>query len=379
MKSETTPILQFGTSRFLLAHADLFVSEAMAAGNAVGPITIVQTTSNPQSVRRLSALSSGNGYPVRIRGLVNGERIDEERHGRAVTRALFAGADWEKVRKAAMAADIIISNTGDRGFDINDADDSRQLDDTSRVPVSFPAKLTALLLERWRMRPDAPLSIFPCELVARNGDRLSALIRQIAIAWNAPHGFLDYLDLRCSFANSLVDRIVSEPIEPVGAVAEPYALWAVERQDGLVLPCTHPSIVLTDDLDRFERLKLHILNLGHTYLAERWLEGSRPPAETVLEIMGDAAVRCDLDAVWQDEVLPVFVADGLGREASDYVDQVRDRFLNPYLAHRLADIAGNHTEKKKRRLAPMIERAETLGLSIAQPRLHAAMEGNNVQ
>jgi tagaturonate reductase len=379
MKTETTPILQFGTSRFLLAHADLFVSEAMATGNAVGPITVVQTTGNPDSVRRLAALRSGNGYPVRIRGLVGGKRIDEERHGRAVTRALFAGTDWEKVREAAIAAEIILSNTGDRGFGLSDADDRRLLDDYARVPISFPAKLTVLLFERWQMRPDAPLSIFPCELVARNGDRLGALIREIATDWNVPPAFVDYLDLRCRFANSLVDRIVSEPIEPVGAVAEPYAIWAVEKQEGLSLPCRHPSIVLTDDLDRFERLKLHVLNLGHTYLAERWLVGARPAAETVLDIMGDAAVRDELEAIWKDEVLPVFAADGIGREAADYIDQVRDRFLNPYLAHRLADIAGNHSEKKGRRLAPMIERAQTLGLPIAQPRLHAAMESNNVQ
>ncbi|WP_281032621.1 hypothetical protein [Phyllobacterium salinisoli] len=31
-----TPILQFGTSRFLQAHADLFVSDALARGEAPG-------------------------------------------------------------------------------------------------------------------------------------------------------------------------------------------------------------------------------------------------------------------------------------------------------------------------------------------------------
>ena len=37
-------IVQFGTSRFLQAHADLFVHEARAAGQAIGPITVVKTT-----------------------------------------------------------------------------------------------------------------------------------------------------------------------------------------------------------------------------------------------------------------------------------------------------------------------------------------------
>ncbi len=64
--------------------------------------------------------------------------------------------------------------------------------------------------------------------------------------------------------NSLVDRIVSEPILPVGAIAEPYALWAIERQPGMVLPCEHDDIVVTDELAHYERLKLLMLNLGHT-------------------------------------------------------------------------------------------------------------------
>ena len=39
-------IVQFGTSRFLQAHADLFVHEARASGRDIGPITIVQTTAD---------------------------------------------------------------------------------------------------------------------------------------------------------------------------------------------------------------------------------------------------------------------------------------------------------------------------------------------
>ena len=33
-------IIQFGTSRFLQAHADLFVHEARLAGQDIGPISV---------------------------------------------------------------------------------------------------------------------------------------------------------------------------------------------------------------------------------------------------------------------------------------------------------------------------------------------------
>ncbi|CUX08318.1 MULTISPECIES: mannitol dehydrogenase family protein [Rhizobium/Agrobacterium group] len=368
-----TPILQFGTSRFLLAHADLFVSQALDKGEALGHIAIVQTTGNAESLKRVAALNSGAPYPVRIRGISDGKEVDEEIPGKAVARALTAATDWAEVRRLACMAEVILSNTGDRGYELDSADGPGLVADFSVVPKSFPAKLCMLLLERFQSNPEAPLSIFPCELVPRNGERLQHVIRQLADEWQLPAGFAFYLNEKCRFANSLVDRIVSEPIDPVGAVAEPYALWAIERQEGLVLPCAHPAIVLTDDLDHYEKLKLFLLNLGHSYLAERWMQDARANDETVRQAMGDDALVTDLETLWRDEVLPVFAAEGMGDEAEVYISVLRERLRNPFLAHRLADIAGNHDEKKRRRFIPIIAAAERLGLNLPQHGLRAAL------
>ncbi len=370
-------ILQFGTSRFLLAHADLFVSEAMETHEALGTIAVVQTTSSPESAARITALGHTPRYPVRIRGQVNGEIIDEERVGTAIAEALTAATDWERIRALAVHVPVIISNTGDRGYDLDPSDDATLLTDIERLPKSFPAKLAVLLAHRFEQNPEAPLSLYPCELVPQNGSRLRTLIEQLAMEWELPAEFRIWLNETCHFANSLVDRIVAEPIAPVGAVAEPYALWAIEQQEGLVLPCRHPAITLTEDLDRFEMLKLHLLNLGHSVLAERWLKDKRRADETVREAMDDPAMRNALETVWTQEVLPVFEADGRGEEARAYLDTVRDRFLNPFLKHKLSDIAANHAEKKRRRFLPMVTRAADLGLAIAQPKLKAALASDD--
>ena len=241
------------------------------------------------------------------------------------------------------------------------------------APRSFPARLLALLRYRWQIAPDAPLSLYPCELVSRNGDTLRQQVLALGLEWHAPEALLGNIAEHCVWVNSLVDRIVSAPLQPLGAVAEPYALWAIERQPRMVLPCTHPDIVVTDALARHERLKLMLLNLGHSFLAERWLLDARDPGETVCQAMNDAALREALETLWRDEVLPVFVGDGEAAQAQAYLVALRDRLLNPWLEHRLADIANNHDEKKQRRFRPVIERAEALGLEIAQPRLRAAL------
>ena len=66
-------------------------------------------------------------------------------------------------------------------------------------------------------------------------------------------------------------------------------------------------------------------------------------------------------------------ARGEGDISRAYLAQVRDRFNNPFLAHRLADIAQNHEEKKRRRLLPVLAMANRMQLPLAQPRLRAAL------
>ena len=373
------PILQFGTSRFLQAHVDLFVSQALdrgEAGQALGGIAVVQTTSSPASAQRVAALAAGGGYPVRIRGQRDGRRVEQDLICGAVKQAWHADAAWPALCEA-METDVrvIVSNTADRGYQLDERDGPALIDDRLHAPRSFPAKLLVLLHHRWRALPAADLSIFPCELIERNGDVLRDIVRAMAVQWKLEPGFVAWLGEQCVWANSLVDRIVSQALQPVGAIAEPYALWAVERQPGLVLPCSHEDILLTDDLVRHERLKLFLLNAGHTFLAQAWLAGSREPDATVLQAMNTAALRSELELLWTAEVLPVFDALGQRFQAETYLAQVRDRLLNPFLDHRLADIAQNHAQKVQRRFAPIVALADELQCATAQPRLRSALAG----
>lgn len=375
------PILQFGTSRFLQAHVDLFVHEALAgvggAGDALGGITVVQTTDRPASAARVAALASGAGYPVRIRGLARGERVDRTVACKAVREAWQAAARWPALR-AAMAGgevQVVVSNTADRGYLPDERDGPAALAAGAPAPHGFPAKLLVLLHGRWSAAPAEALTLLPCELVARNGDVLRDVVRDLARGWGLGADFDAWLTGHCVWGNSLVDRIVSEAIEPVGAVAEPYAAWVVERQSGLRLPCTHPAIVLTDDLAFYERLKLFLLNAGHTWLAERWLRDGGAPGATVREAMADATLRGGLEAVWADEILPVFGALGVAAraQADAYLADVRERFENPFLDHRIADIAQNHAQKKQRRFGPIVALAAQRAPHLAQPGLAAAL------
>ncbi|KAK43179.1 D-mannonate oxidoreductase [Caballeronia jiangsuensis] len=371
----SNPILQFGTSRFLQAHVDFFVSEAARRdpAKALGKITVVQTTSSADSRARVEALRAAGRYPVRIRGRRGDETIDTTVECDSITEALHANDDWPLlIERVKHDVKVIVSNTADAGYALFD-EDTADLLDGQRTPRGFAAKLAVLLHVRYQAGA-AAITLLPCELVSRNGDTLRDLVTGIARGWNADEAFIGYLTKDCVWVNSLVDRIVSEPIQPVGAIAEPYALWAIERQAGMVLPCEHEDIVVTDDLAHYERLKLLMLNLGHTMLAEIWRTRAGSPDMTVLDAMRDPVYREPLEATWRDEVLPVFAALGKHDVAAEYLSSVRDRFENPFLVHRLADIARNHDEKKVRRFRPVIELARELNLRFEQKRLRDALE-----
>ncbi len=361
-----TPILQFGTSRFLQAHADLFVSEALERGAALGRITVVQTTGSPERAGRLAALAAPEGYPVIIRGRRDGRNIDNHQYVTSIARTLSTVTDWDAVKAVFRdEAEVVISNTGDTGYQVGPDDLA------GAVPASFPGKLLVLLHDRFRA--DRPgLTVLPCELVARNGDVLKRLILDLQSNRYPESGFRNWLSKDVIWANTLVDRIVSEPIEPAGAVAEPYALWAIERQPGLTVPCTHQNILVVDDLTPYEKLKLHILNLGHTVLADLWLKENRPADETVKAILADGRVRERLLFLYGQEVVPGFAAKGLGNEAETYVAATLDRFDNPFLDHRLRDIANHHAEKLVRRIVdfhawtPEVPKPELLAMAGGQ-------------
>jgi tagaturonate reductase len=366
----TFPIIQFGTSRFLQAHVDLFVSEALGKGAAMGRIVAVQTTQSADSRKRIAAFAEGRPYVVQIKGIAGGAVIDTEVEVSSVGGGVDANENWAEVERLFNEARCMISNTADRGYETHASDAP-----DGETPRSFPAKLAKLLLARHRAGA-TPITLCPCELTPDNGKTLRAVVLKVLDGWSVPEPTQRWIGEDCVWVNSLVDRIVSEPLEPLGAVAEPYALWAIEDQPGLEAPCRHADIVVTNDLKRYERLKLFILNLGHTWLAELWWRRKGAAAMTVREAMADGPMRAELDDLYEKEVLPVFAGIGMEKEARTYRDTVIDRFRNPFLDHRLAEIFTNHQAKKQRRFGGLMALAENTDLRLSQPRLRAALASN---
>jgi tagaturonate reductase len=365
-------ILQFGTGRFLQAHVDLMLSEAAAAGQQVGKVCALQSSDQAQGRTRAAALNSQLAYPVRIEGFRDGRVVEETRRVDIIDRALVLAdpQQWRQALELVRATPVrtIISNTADRGYELREPD----LPDM-QPPASFPAKLLLLLRERFSVG-GPPLTILPCELINGNADLLRKTVLELGRNWQFADDLLTWISDSCVWANTLVDRIVSEALEPIGAVAEPYALWAIQHVPGLVPPCSHPDILVVDDLQPFEMLKLGILNLSHTFLVDHWLRRGRPERlSLVAEIIQDREFFSVLQSVLDNEVLPVLREMLPGHDPDGYRHSVIERFSNPFLKHRLADIAQNHEQKVRRRILMIREHSHRLFPGKATPLLDACL------
>ena len=178
----------------------------------------------------------------------------------------------------------MVSNTADRGYETYASDAPN-----GATPRSFPAKLARLLLARHRAGAP-PITLFPCELTPANGETLRAVVLKVLDGWSVQAPARRWIGEDCIWVNSLVDRIVSEPLEPLGAVAEPYALWAIEDQPEPEPPCRHADVVgpTISALRAVEAF--HSQSRPH-WLAEIWRRRDDPPSMTVREAMADGEMR----------------------------------------------------------------------------------------
>jgi tagaturonate reductase len=266
----------------------------------------------------------------------------------------------------------IISNTADRGYELCTSDHPDM-----RPPASFPAKLLLLLRERF-IAGGFPLTILPCELITGNASLLRKIVLDLGHAWELAEDVLNWIGQECIWANTLVDRIVSESLHPLGAVAEPYALWAIQEMPGLVPPCSHPDVEVVKDLYPYEMLKLGVLNLSHTFLVDLWLRNNKPEdLSLVSEIIKHPDYQATLNTLLTTEVLPVLIRLLPGEDPEAYMQSVYERFANPFLKHRLADIAQNHAEKVSRRILMIRDHSHRLFPERETPLLDSCLQERN--
>ena len=359
-------VLQFGTGVLLRGLPDYFIDKANRQGVFNGRIVVVKSTTHGET----SAFDKQEGmFTHCIRGLENGNKVEENIINTSISRVLNAATDWDKILKCAHNEEmrIIISNTTEVGIQLV-KDDIR-----NQPPVSFPGKLLAFLYERYQAFEGTEKSgmvIVPTELIPENGKKLAAIIFELAAQNGLDDTFMKWLVKYNYFCNSLVDRIVPGQPDPalkasiekefgftddLMIMSEVYRLWAIEGQqpvkDVLSFQQADEGVVIAEDIDLFRELKLRLLNGTHTLSCGlAFLSG----CQTVKQAMDDELVAGYIESLMLNELAPAIPYEVNLKTCHEFGMKVLDRFRNPHIKHNWISITVQYTSKMKMRNIPLL-------------------------
>lgn len=366
-------ILQFGTGVLLRGLPDYYVDQANKQGVFNGRILIVKSTAQ----NRADDFKEQDGlYTLCIRGWQQGQATSEDLINTAVSRVLDSQSDWPAILAAASSPDmqIVFSNTTEVGIVLDKEDDIMA---PGKTPRSFPGKLVAFLLERYKQFDGDPdcskgMVIVPTELITDNGRTLKKICLELAKINQLPEAFIKWLDTANDFCDSLVDRIVSGKMQPkqeaetwqklgytdkLMIMSEVYGLWAIQTkspktEEILSFQKVNPGVIVTGNIEKYRHLKLFLLNAPHTFTC---VIAQALGFSFVNQAMDDAVFYGFIRELLMEEAVPAVVGGDITKaEAEAFAEQVLDRFKNPYIDHRWSDISKQMTLKMGMRCLPLI-------------------------
>ena len=350
-------IIQFGEGGFLRGFVDYFFQKLNDKGLFEGSVVVVQ----PIKTGMCDMLTAQNcEYNLFLRGVDNGKVVDEHTHIDVISRCINPYKDYEEYLNLAKNPDFrfIVSNTTEAGIVY---EDDNKLSDAPAN--SFPAKLTALLYERFKAGLPGFI-ILSCELIDHNGEELLKCCKKYALKWELGEDFGLWLERENSFCSTLVDRIVTgfprdehkALEERIGQsdnmmdTAEIFHLWVIQgnHEDELPLQKAGFNVVWTDNVDPYKKRKVRILNGAHTSMV---LAARLYGLETVGECMKDEKVSSLLRKSVFEEIIPTI---GDTEDNRKFGEAVFERFANPFIKHQLLSIALNSVSKFRARVLPTI-------------------------
>jgi len=363
--SRPVKVLQFGEGNFLRAFVDYFIDIANEKADFNGSVALVK----PISIGTLfpAFKEQDYRYTVLLRGLVDGQAVEQSRVITSVSDAVDAYADYDAYAAYAKCETLrfIVSNTTEAGIVLDESDKFELC-----PPNSYPGKLTKLLYERaehFNYAMDKGLIILPVELIDDNGIMLKKCVKALCKLWNLGEKFESWLDNACVFTSTLVDRIVTgyprgedQAIwnqlgyeDRILVTAEPFGLWVIESEKDiskeLPLPDCGLPVIYTDNQKPYKQRKVRILNGAHTSFVPMAFQCGY---DYVLDAMNDPMIKKFMQDTLYNEVIPTLTLPK--DDLMAFAEAVTGRFMNPYIKHALLSICLNSVSKWRARCMPSL-------------------------
>lgn len=261
------------------------------------------------------------------------------------------------------------SSTGDFNFENPDIQYELKHRDKPKTIFGF---LTAALHKR-RAKGLPPFSVMSCDNIQHNGDVARKML--LAFAKKQDAGLADWIAKNVDFPNTMVDRItpVTTPaaidhlrdtyklIDEWPVVCEPFIQWVVEDKFANGRPPLEKlGVQFVPDVSPYEKMKLRLLNAGHSVLG---IPGAIHGHPTINACMEDAVFARFLRQFFDKEVSPV-LGPIEGIDLEKYKDSLEERFANPNIKDSVSRICAESSAKLPKFLIPTVQENLAAGGSI---------------
>ena len=354
-------IVHLGLGAFTRAHLAVYTDDAL--GNGTREWGILGASLRSPETRdalapqdRLYALGvrDASGERLRVIGSLTGLAVAPEN-----PQALIAAM-------AAPAIRIVSLTVTEKGYCHDPATGTLRQDHPDvlhdqanfNTPRSALGFIVASLAQR-KANGLPPFAVLSCDNLPANGVITKRVLTEFALRHDPELGRYIRDELACP--STMVDRIVPattnedrtriasalgiEDAWPV--VTEPFSQWVIEDNFAQGRPDwgAHGA-ELVQDVAPYEAMKLRLLNGAHSSIAYL---GGLAGFVTVAEAMEEPSIAAFVERLMHREVIPVLKAPA-GADTGAYARALVERFRNPALRHRTAQIAMDGSQKLPQRL-----------------------------
>lgn len=252
-------------------------------------------------------------------------------------------------------------NEATKAFDFNNPDIQFDLANPESPKTIFGYLTHALKLRKERNLKG--LAIQSCDNIQGNGHLAEKML--LSYIEMAEPELVEWIKTNVSFPNSMVDRItpattqieIDELVESSGiddawpVICEPFKQWVIEDHFVAGRPAWETvGAQFVPDVAPFEKMKLSLLNAGHTVLG---VLGALIGYDTIDESVNNKNIRTFLSNFMNTEVSPVLGnLDGINLDA--YKKSLLERFGNVYIKDQIERICSESSAKFPNFILPTI-------------------------
>lgn len=375
--SLTPGIVHIGVGNFHRAHQAWYLHRLMQKGEATG-WAIIGGSVRAQDISLRAKLQAQDHLTSLIE--LDPDRSNVEVVGSMIDYASIETNNEDLIGKMAHSAIRIVSLTvteggyfidqATKGFDHEHPDIQHDAMYPEQPRTVFGAMVEAL--RQRRENGAGPFTCMSCDNIVGNGRVLRQAL--VSLARLSRPELAEWIDVNCSFPNSMVDCIVpaTGPTElelarnlgiadEAPVTHESFRQWVVEDDFCMGRPAWDKvGVTFSDQVHEYEAMKIRILNGGHQVLA---VPAQVLGIDTISEAMGHDVLARFFNKVAQTEIAP-HVASVPNVTANAYVNLITERFRNPKIIDTTRRVAFDGSSRHPGFVIPSIRDAIKAGVDV---------------